>query len=424
MADASGSPGIKGGMTADRPRTGGNGEVFFTLSCETIMRVGVVSWLYPSRRSPGNGIFVREELDHLSGSAEIRLIAPLHNQCWFGERHTETSFSGYPVIRPFTMMYPSWFFQHRSPSAMAKALSRSRKFFAGCDLVHVHNAFPEAPAAVRAFGSSFPLVVTVHGSDVNLLIGRPSLHDAIVEALNSVRIVICVSRALAATLRENGVTAETVVIPNGIVTPRFSPGDRNEACRVLGLDPGRPRILFAGNFAPWKGVEFLIRAMPETVRVFPDCELVLLGAKPGTGDFERYGDLIRRSGGVRSVRVCGWVPSGELPAWFRASDVFALPSLSEGFGIVAAEALACGIPVVATRSGGPEDIVGEGQGYLVPTADEGALANALVRALNREGLFDPESLSRSAVERFSYSTVTRRILNVYERVTGRGFPCG
>jgi len=380
------------------------------------MRVGVVSWLYPSRRNPGNGIFVRGELEHLAAFAEIRLIAPLHNQYWFGEIHSETSAAGYPVIRPFTWLFPSWFFQRFSPAAMAGALSRSRGFFSGCDLVHAHNAFPEAVAVVRAFGREFPVVVTVHGSDVNLLMGRRTLHEAIVEALSSVRRVICVSRALASTLRENGVTAAIEVIPNGIDTAHFTPGDKRAACETLGLDPDRPRVLYAGNFVPWKGIEYLIQAMPDTARVFPECELVLLGARPGAGDRERYRGLIAHTGMKRLVRICEWVPNRELQAWYRASDVFALPSLKEGFGIVAAEALACGRPVVATRSGGPEDIVEEGLGYLVPPADAPALACALVLALRREGVLDPASIARSASERFSCETVTRRILAVYDRV--------
>jgi glycosyltransferase involved in cell wall biosynthesis len=190
------------------------------------------------------------------------------------------------------------------------------------------------------------------------------------------------------------------------------------SCEALGLDPECPRILYAGNFLPWKGIEYLIRAMPDTVRAFPGCELVLLGAHPGTGDRRRYRGLIAETGMERTVSIREWVPNRELPAWLRAADVFALPSLAEGFGIVAAEALACGIPVVATRSGGPEDIVTGGLGYLVPPADASSLAVALARALRREGVLDPETIARSASERFSHETVTRRILDVYGWVAG------
>jgi teichuronic acid biosynthesis glycosyltransferase TuaC len=379
------------------------------------MRVGVVSWLYPSRRNPNNGNFVKEELDRLAPFAEIRLIAPLHHLFWFGEPHSEMAEAGYQVIRPLTMLFPSGVFQKYSVPCMAATLKRSGGFFDGCDLVHAHLAYPDGVAAVRAFGGKFPLMVTVHGGDINLSMSRPSLRPLVVDALNSTRLVVCVSRSLETTLRERGVTAATEIIPNGIDTALFAPGEKRTACEALGLDPDRPRILFAGNFLPWKGVEYLIRAFPDVARAVPGCELVLLGAR-SVKDYERYKGDIEAAGVGPAVKICPWIPNRDLPLWFCAADGFCLPSLMEGFGIVAAEALACGRPVAATRSGGPEDIVREGLGMLAPPGDSPALADALIRVLRGEGILDTDSIARSARERFSHEKVTRRILDAYARV--------
>lgn len=380
------------------------------------MRVGVLAWLFPSPRFPFNGIYVREELDRLADHADIRVIAPQPIQYWRGDPYTETTVKGYPVIRPFTVAFPSWFFQRLFAECMAMTLSLHMRFFSECDLVHVHNTYPEAVAAVKTFGRRHPIVVTVHGTDVNVCALNPALRPAIVRALNSSDRVICVSGALAATLRDIGVSTEMEVIPNGIDTERFCPGDRRKSCAALGLDPDRPRILFAGNFVPVKGIEYLIRAAPEILAASPECEIVLLGAPAECAIARKYYELARNLGVQDVITVRGKVPNAILPSWMRAADLFVLPSLKEGFGIVLAEALACGIPVVSTRSGGPEDIVEKELGILIPPGDSEALADAVIRGLAREGIESPEFLADSMRRRFSHTFVTRKILDVYGKV--------
>jgi teichuronic acid biosynthesis glycosyltransferase TuaC len=384
------------------------------------MRIGVVSLFYPSDRNPFFGTYVKEELDGLTEQVEIRLIAPFFNQFWLGEKHSFTSSCGYPVLRPFSMGFPRWFFQALFPKSLSLSLSMVGKFFSGCDVVHAHNAFPEAVASVKAFKRKFPLVVTVHGTDVNICAKNISLRPAIVRALNSTSRIISVSRDLKNTLRDIGVTAEIEIIPNGINTSLFTPGDKREACEKLGLNPDLPRIIFIGNFIPVKGIKYLIGALPEVQHFHPACELVLIGAGPGGKDSAAYRKQIEDLGMERHVIILEKVPNGELPGWIRASDVFVLPSIKEGFGIVAVEALACGRPVVATRSGGPEEIVKEGLGFLVPPGDSHALGDAIVKVLFRKDILDPAQLAETARKRFSLPMITKRIVKVYEDVCREG----
>jgi teichuronic acid biosynthesis glycosyltransferase TuaC len=383
------------------------------------MRIGVVSALFPSRKSPSFGVFVREQCAQLAAHEDVRVIAPLPNQHWRGVAYHDSGGLEIPVVRPFTLAFPRWFMQHRYPASMASTLRRTgRRFFADRELVHAHNAFPEGQATVRAFGDDIPVVVTLHGSDINLFARNPTLRPGIVDALNRAARVICVGSALVRSVRSLGVEAPTEVIPNGVDTVLFSPGDRETAAQRLGLDTARPRIIFVGWFVPVKGIEYLIDAMPRVMAAIPDCELVLLGARPGTGDSGCYRSAIERAGIAANTRIMETRPHHELPDWMRASDVLVLPSIAEGFGLVAAEAMAVGRPVVATRCGGPEDIVTGETGRLVSPRDSEALAEALIAVIRGEGVASPEVIARSARDRFAFDTIVARILGVYADILG------
>ena len=382
------------------------------------MRIGVVSVLFPTRRFPTAGIFVKDELDYLAGHVDIRLLAPLPNQHWTSEFLWKSIKTEYPVIRPFVLAFPKWFMQHLYPVSLALTLKRfGRTYFDKCNLIHAHIAFPDGVATVSAFGNQFPVIITVHGSDVNYSAMNPRLKPAIVKSLNRAERIICVSSSLAKNLSALGVTTQTEIIPNGIDPTLFVPGDKTAACRLLSLDPERLRILFAGNFFTVKGVNNLIKAMPHILRKYRNCELVLLGARQDGSDIKKYDEILEKENIKHAVRIVKGVSHEYLPTWMHVSDLLVLPSISEGFGLVAVEALACGRPVVATMSGGPEDIVREGMGRLVKPSDPNALAGAIVEVLRGHGILGVEILAEYAHSHFDYEKVTQRILDVYNDVS-------
>jgi glycosyltransferase involved in cell wall biosynthesis len=105
----------------------------------------------------------------------------------------------------------------------------------------------------------------------------------------------------------------------------------------------------------------------------------------------------------------------------RRSAVLVLPSRAEAFGAVLVEALACGTPVVATRCGGPEDVVNEQVGHLVPSDDEEALAGAIEDVLAHRDRYDPDQLRAYALENFSWEMIARRTFDLYEAaMSGEG----
>jgi glycosyltransferase involved in cell wall biosynthesis len=135
---------------------------------------------------------------------------------------------------------------------------------------------------------------------------------------------------------------------------------------------------------PRKGIRFLIEAVAQLKPRFPDIKLVLAG-----DGFERP-ELVKLAEYLEigeDVTFLGWVPNTALPPYYRSAAVSVIPSLEEGFGIPAAEAMGCEVPVVATDAGGLPEVVEDGvTGLVVPRGDSAALASAIGRLLDNAEL--------------------------------------
>ncbi len=204
-----------------------------------------------------------------------------------------------------------------------------------------------------------------------------------------------------------------VTVPCGVDTVRFRPLGRARARRELGLAPDEPVVLFVGRIEPLKGIEVLIKAAAQLEGRF---RLLVVG---GDGkDTERKAGLralADQMGIGEKVTFLDAVPHGDLPLYYNAADICVVPSYYESFGLVAIEAMACGVPVVASRVGGLKETVQDGRtGYLVPWRCPEPFAERLDLLLSNEPL--RRSLgreARAAAERFRWSEVAARVEDVY-----------
>jgi D-inositol-3-phosphate glycosyltransferase len=222
------------------------------------------------------------------------------------------------------------------------------------------------------------------------------------------------------------------VIPCGVDLRRFQPTDRADARARLGLDPHERILLCVGRMEPLKGMDALIRALAELRAQgrpwAPALRVLLVGgdgeAQPASWNAEqRRLDALRRELGVaESVRFLGAQPQELLPAYFAASDVVAVPSHYESFGMVALEAMASGAAVVASNAGGLALTVEDGRsGLLFPPDDHQALAAQIARLLEQPALAGElrAGAQRRAAE-YSWSIVARRMTALYgELVSAR-----
>ena len=250
----------------------------------------------------------------------------------------------------------------------------------GADVIHAHWAIPTGPAAVSAAQRlGLPSVITMHGGDVYVnpeqgydfptrWYVRPALRWTLRKAGALTAITEdCRQHAL----RAGAPSRSMHLVFNGTDLRRFSPAPAGEADPRFG-----PNMIFAcRQLFPRKGIRFLIEAAAQLKPRFPDLKVVVAG-----DGFERP-DLIalaERLGITRDVTFLGWVPNSELPQYYRAAALSVIPSLEEGFGIPAAEAMGCETAVVASDAGGLPEVVEHGvTGLIVPRGDSNALAAAI-----------------------------------------------
>ena len=176
------------------------------------------------------------------------------------------------------------------------------------------------------------------------------------------------------------------LVPPGVDHAFFSPGDRAGARAALGLDD-KPTLLFVGRIQPLKGLTVAVEALAALER--DDARLVVVGGPSGPdgpAEMERVLQLVRDRGLEDRISMVAPQPHHALSSWYRSADVVLVPSRSESFGLVALEAAACGVPVVAAAVGGLRSLVLDGTtGYLTEGRDPAPMA-----ARVDELLADPE----------------------------------
>jgi glycosyltransferase involved in cell wall biosynthesis len=200
---------------------------------------------------------------------------------------------------------------------------------------------------------------------------------------------------------------QIIVLPCPIDTEKLHPPSKVPPDKI---------VLFVGRYNdPRKNIAMLIRAFARVVKQVQDAGLLLVGDEPTSDLF----NLAARFGLNHSVQFRGVIPHGEVITYYHRAAVFAIPSWQEGLGIVGLEAMACGLPIVSTRCGGPEDFVRNGAtGFLVPLNDDEAMANHLVEMLTNPLLRIQMGVQarRDTEEHFSYKALADIFDNIYHRV--------
>ncbi len=279
------------------------------------------------------------------------------------------------------------------------------------DIIHVHVYDAGAPAVLIAKLSRIPVVVTEHFSSFPRgLLGPFDLAKAWL-AFRWADMVLPVSRHLQNAIERYGLRGCFRVIPNVVDTSLFFPSPK------LRTDSDLKRIVFVGQLAPVKGVPYLLKAASHLRGKRADWHLDIVGDGKQRMEYECLATDLKLGD---AVTFHGSIGRSEVAEFMRRADLFVLPSLAETFSVPAAEALACGTPVLSTRCGGPEEFIVEDVGLLVPSQDADALFRGLDQMLDNLHLYSRQRISQYGGERFSPEVVGAQLHAVYEALIGSG----
>lgn len=303
------------------------------------------------------------------------------------------------------------------------ALAALRHLPPETDVLHVHLPFSANVLVTVAPWLRGKMVYTAHLGETTKRVVEPRFSPDVHLASRVAR-TVALNEGMRRAFADRGVEDRRLrVVPNGVDTGRFADVD-DETRRVVveryGLED-RTVVLFVGTVTPRKGVTDLVAAVDRATADLDDVAVLVVG----NHDLDAtYADRVRRDVDDLDlsdvVTLTGFVSAADLRALYTVADVFVLPSYEEGSSVVVSEALAAGLPVVATRIPGIERQVDHGtNGLLCPPGDVDTLAANLRRLLTDGSLRSAQATaSRGRATDLSWPRVTDRLIDVYEEVAG------
>jgi glycosyltransferase involved in cell wall biosynthesis len=360
----------------------------------------VWSALFPGPAQPQAGTFIRERMFRVGGELPLTVISP---QPWFplqglirrfrphfrpSQPRRETQ-SGIEVLRPSYFSFPGvlkqfdgWFMAMGARRTVRRLRRAGR-----ADVIDAHFGYPDGYAATLvARWEGLPCTITMRGTELRHS-REPALRARLVAGLRSATRVFSVSASLKRLAMELGLPDAAVrVVGNGVDSARFTPIPCGAARRTYGLDDDARVLVTVGGLVERKGFHRVIDCMPELKKEFPKLHYLCVGSAGPEGDFSaRLRAQVADLGLGDCVHFLGALPPDEVRRAISAADVSVLATRNEGWANVLLEAMACGVPVVATDVGGNAEVVcREDLGTIVPFGDHPALVSALRDALRRD----------------------------------------
>ncbi|WP_207802527.1 glycosyltransferase [Motiliproteus coralliicola] len=358
----------------------------------------MLSTLFPSPARPKAGLFIRERMFRVNRQTPLIVLSPVP---WFpGQSLIRLVKPDYRPTPPYTevqqgirVFYPRflalpYFFRTFDAWMIAHSCRRliHREQLGHIRLIDSHFGYPDGLAAtLLGRWLNKPVTITLRGTEVRHSQSaklRPKLKAALTNASR----VFSVSNSLRRLALELGIDDQKLeVVGNGVDSEKFFPLDKQQCREQLAIPPQAPVLITVGGIVERKGFHRVIECLPSLIKQHPDLIYLVVGGANPEGNFKPQLDKqIKRLGLGNHVRFLGERKPEELKQVLSAADTFVLASSNEGWANVILEAMACGLPVIATDVGGNAEVVSSGSlGAIVPFGDTEALTTALDNALRQ-----------------------------------------
>lgn len=387
------------------------------------MHVLIIPSWYPETPEDVDGIFFRLQAQALQRSGlKIGVTAPVFRS--MRGKPASVVNGGYG-IRSYTeeniptYVYKSMYFFPRLPyldrrrwvGAGWKLFKRYVRDHGTPDIIHAHSMNHAGILAQQIHEKTgIPFVLTEHSSTYARKLIRNWQRPAMLQSAQQCSARIAVSKDFCRLLETEYGGLDWQYIPNSLSPAFIRPVD-------LANKPKNADFTFCSvahlNYN--KGFDILLPAFAEALKTHPDLKLKI----GGTGLIaSQLHNLAAELGLENSVEFLGGLQNDQVLDLMFRSDAFVLASRNETFGVVFIEALSQGLPVAATRCGGPQTIINENNGILVPVGDVQALAGALVSLYENRGRYDAQTLRADCLSEFGEEAVVRQITAVYETILG------
>jgi glycosyltransferase involved in cell wall biosynthesis len=363
------------------------------------LRILALSYLFPNHSWPNFGIFVYNRLRAVQEFCDLIVVAPIP---WFPGMQKIKRYQGlhkvprrdvfgdlaveyprFPIIPRFCKILDPFSYLLAVLNVVRKLKKEKTSDF---DLIDVHWVYPDILAGyILSKLYNKPFIITVRGKEA-LHLNEKSLRrlmlNIIIKKANQ---VVCLSSELKEICSQIGVKRDRIsIVLNGIDDEKFIIKDKYKTRNILKLDYNAKIILSVGSLILRKGYLELFRAIANYNQL-NNLQVYVVGSASAEGDDFQVLQSELKKLGIEIVHFVGSRPQSELPQWFNAADLFCLFSHSEGCPNVVMEALACGLPIVATRVGAIPDMVQEGRdGYLVSGYDLDEMSKMLDLCLKRK----------------------------------------
>lgn len=292
-----------------------------------------------------------------------------------------------------------------SEIALIKRFQDIHKTHGPFDVIHAHFIESAYLGAKLKDYAKVPLLVTEHSSRLNGKLDDYT-KNKLSYAYSRANIVTSVSKSLAETIYEK-FQINSQIVPNIVDTETFKFKSEDQA-KSKTFD-----FISAGNLIPGKGMDITIEAFSKILHKHPTSNLFIFGKG---SEKENLIKLVKEKGISQNVHFCGLVKREELRHYYSKCRVFVLASYSETFGVAYIEALAMGLPVIATNCGGPSEFVTKENGIMVPVGDVESLYHAMLKIIENYESFQLESISQSIIEKYSQGNNAKILEKIYREI--------
>lgn len=377
-----------------------------------MMNILVLSRGIPDKKYPLNGIFELDQSLALSKlgnkviilAIDLRSIRHRRKFGYYVHKKDELQIVNYslPVGR-----IPKKIYVYLLRIITLWCMKRVIRKFGKPDLIHAHFGFPQGYIA----GSikkryNIPLVITEHLSDLAFTNINNELKKYLKIAYSSADIIISVSNIIQKNIL-NLFKINSIVLGNMIDNKLFKFRDEEKKA-----NDGLFRFISVGNLIKRKGFDVLIYAFARAIKKNENIVLNIIGDGE---EYRKLKNIVEDLGIQKWINFLGFCPRDKIALEYSISDCFILTSRHESFGVVYIEALACGLPVIGTKCGGPEDFINDQNGILVNIDDIDDIEKAIIK-VSSDSSYDREKIARDISEKYYPDIIAKKIENIFKEV--------